>query len=269
MNDTALFGELAEALRAGKRVCLATVVETTGSTPRKAGAQMLVYADGRSSGTVGGGLIESVMITTARDVLVQGTPRLEDFALNAHSPAERGMVCGGHMRVFLVPLGHSRNLYIFGAGHCGVALCKAAVAAGFCVHVYDDRPELVTRERFADAQTLCAAPYDESTRALQPQPDAYLAIMTHAHMADALVLRNILALPGVYVGMMASARKRAQIFAQLVADGVAPDALARVHAPIGLAINAETPEEIAVSIVAQLIQVARAHDSHAGGETGQ
>jgi len=169
--------------------------------------------------------------------------------------------------VFLTPLGHSRNLYIFGAGHCGVALAQAAAAAGFCVHVFDDRAELVTRARFPLAQTLCAAPYAESTRALQPQPDAYMAIMTHAHMADALVLRNISATTNVYLGMMSSTRKREQIFAQLAADGVAPDALARVQAPIGLAINAETPEEIAVSIVAQMIQVARARESQSGRET--
>ncbi len=267
MNDVALFGELADAVRAGKRVCLATVVETSGSTPRKAGAQMLVYADGHSSGTVGGGLIESDMINTARAVLAEGTPRLELFKLNAATPAERGMLCGGQMRVFLTPLGHSRNLYIFGAGHCGVALAQAAAAAGFCVHVFDDRAELVTRARFPLAQTLCAAPYAESTRALQPQPDAYMAIMTHAHMADALVLRNISATTNVYLGMMSSTRKREQIFAQLAADGVAPDALARVQAPIGLAINAETPEEIAVSIVAQMIQVARARESQSGRET--
>ncbi|MCX7002886.1 MAG: XdhC family protein [bacterium] len=267
MNDIALFGELADAMRGGTRVCLATVVETSGSTPRKAGAHMLVYADGRSSGTVGGGLIESDMINAARQVLADGTPHLELFNLNAATPAEHGMICGGQMRVFLTPLGHRRNLYIFGAGHCGVALTQAAAAAGFCVHVFDDRPELVTRERLPLAQTLCAAPYAQSTRELQPQPDAYVAIMTHAHKADALVLRNILATTNVYLGMMSSVRKREQIFAQLAAEGVAPDALARVQAPIGLAINAETPEEIAVSIVAQIIQVARARESQSGRET--
>lgn len=262
-DEIEIIEEWGRALRAGTPVCLVTVAATKGSTPRKAGAKMLVFADGRTRGTIGGGLVERAMTTAALDALRQRTPRLETFCLDATPADAIGMICGGEMTFLLEPHGAARHLHIFGAGHCGLALARAAAPAGFVIHVYDDRPEVVTRERFPMAASLHTASYDEMSRAFAPVPDAYAAIMTHAHAHDAVVLANIISSQCVYIGMMASNKKKAETWAALAAQGISPAALERVHCPIGLAIGAQTPEEIAVSIVAELISVARQVESPA------
>ncbi|MCX7847734.1 MAG: XdhC family protein [bacterium] len=249
-----------EALRAGEPVCMVTVAATQGSTPRKVGAKMLVYRDGRTCGTIGGGQVERDITAAALEALQARRAGLRTLQLNASSPAEPGMMCGGEMTFLLEPSGAVRHLHIFGAGHCGLALAQAAAPAGFLVHIYDDRPELVVRERFPMAASLHTGTFAELTRAFTPVPDAYVAIMTHAHAHDAEVLAALIEAPCVYIGLMASQRKRAQTWAALADQGISADALARVHCPIGLAIGAETPEEIAVSIVAELISVARRHE---------
>ncbi len=257
MDDARLIEEWGAALRQGTPVCVVTVAAASGSTPRKAGAKMLVFGDGRTAGTIGGGLVERAMTEAALDALQRRAARLEVFQLNATPADARGMICGGAMTFLLEPCGAGRHLHIFGAGHCGLALARAAAPAGFLVHVYDDRPELVTRARYPMAASLHTGSYDEMTRAFAPAPDAYAAIMTHAHAHDALVLANIINTDCVYLGMMASKKKKAETWAALTARGISAEALERVHSPIGVAIGAQTPEEIAVSILAELIAVAR------------
>lgn len=256
MLDYEIIAAWSEALRAGTPVCAVTVAATCGSTPRKPGAKMLVFADGRTLGTIGGGLVEREMIAAALDALRTRTPQLRTFHLNAASPSEPGMLCGGEMTFLLEPAGAARHLHIFGAGHCGLALARLAATVGFFIHVYDDRPEMVTAERFPMATSLHAGPYADLCRKFQPIPDAYVAIMTHAHAHDAEVLELLINQPVVYLGLMASARKKAETYAALRARGVRAEALERVHCPIGLPIGAHTPEEIAVSIVAELLAVA-------------
>lgn len=257
MDAIEIIEEFGRAARAGTPVCMVTVAATRGSTPRKAGAKMLVFADGSTRGTIGGGLVESHMIAAARDALHTRAARLEVFALTATPADAAGMICGGEMTFLLEPHGAARHLHIFGAGHCGLALARAAAPAGFIIHVYDDRPGVVTRERFPMAASLQSGAYADMARAFTPVPDAYVAIMTHAHAHDAEVLANIIATNCVYIGMMASKKKKAETWAALAAQGISPAALECVHCPIGLAIGAQTPEEIAVSILAELIAVAR------------
>jgi len=257
MNAIEVIEEWGRAVRAGTPVCMVTVAATHGSTPRKAGAKMLVFADGSTRGTIGGGLVERTMISAALDALRTRVPRLEVFHLDATAADATGMICGGEMTFLLEPYGAARHLHIFGAGHCGLALAHAAALVGFTIHIYDDRPGVVTRERFPMAASLHSGTYEELARAFAPEPDAYAVIMTHAHAHDALVLANIIHAKCVYIGMMASKKKKAETWAALTAQGISPAALERVHCPVGLAIGAQTPEEIAVSIVAEMIDVAR------------
>jgi xanthine dehydrogenase accessory factor len=259
--NASLLEHAAAAIRSGQSVCLVTVVETSGSTPRKAGAKMLVFADGRTEGTIGGGLVERAMVAQAAEVLATGAPRLVTHMLQGESAESSEMICGGEMRIYLEPYGRGRHLYIFGGGHCGLALAPVAARVGFAVHVLDDRPEVVTRERFPMAASLTHGTYADIAGRIKLRPDAYLVIMTESHRGDAAVLANVITHEYVYLGMMASTRKRAQTFTALQAQGIAADMLARVHSPIGLPIDSETPEEIAVSITAELVQVARAHEN--------
>lgn len=253
--------KLVNAVRTGLPVCLVTVVATSGSTPRKTGAKMLVYGDGRSAGTIGGGLVEQKVLAQAETVLASGAPTLVQHVLKGEAGQAGAMICGGEMHFYLEPYGRGRHLYIFGGGHCGLALAEAAARVGFLIHVLDDRPDVVTRARFPMAATLVHGAYAQIAAEADLRPDAYIAIMTENHRGDADVLANTIARAYVYVGMMASRRKREQTFAALSAQGIAAAALAEVHSPIGLAIGAETPEEIAVSILAELIQTARVRET--------
>jgi xanthine dehydrogenase accessory factor len=252
-----IFEQLLSDLRSGTPVCLVTVVATSGSTPRKPGAKMLVYADGRSAGTIGGGLVEQEIVAGARETLATGSARLIRHELHGDAGQTGEMICGGAMQFYLEPYGRARHLYIFGGGHCGLALADAAARVGFIIHVLDDRPDIVTRERFPLAASLTHGDYTTLAADVELHPDAYIAIMTENHQGDAGVLACVIDRDCVYVGLMASSRKREHTYAALRAQGIDADALMRVHSPIGLAIGSETPEEIAVSIVAELIETAR------------
>ncbi len=251
------YKQLLSALKKGMPVCLVTVTATKGSTPRKTGAKMLVFPDGRTIGTIGGSLVEKQTTQKAIEAIKTRTPLVETFTLTKENQNKTGMICGGEMTVFLEPIGEARNLYIFGAGHCGHALARAADAVGFLVHILDDRPDVASSERFPMAASITVGDYDEISSTMQPMPDAYIAIMTAAHAGDAVVLKNTITKTYRYIGMMASARKRAQIYAKLSEQGIDRSLLEKVRAPIGLDINAETPEEIAVSIAAELVKTAR------------
>lgn len=246
---------IAEALRAGEAIVLATVVHVEGSTPRGAGAQMIVWESGRTLGTVGGGTLEAHVIDDSLAALAAGQSTLREYSLHAGEPGALG-VCGGQAQVFIQVLQPPERVLIVGAGHVAQPLAQAAVAAGFQVLVVDDRPEFLAGERFPGARTQLVS-FADLCAAVRPDRRTYAVIVTRSHAHDEEVLLQLLGQPLAYLGVMGSRNKVRLLFQHLREASHDAKVLARVHAPIGLDIGAQTPAEIAVSIVAELLQHAR------------
>jgi xanthine dehydrogenase accessory factor len=251
----------AEALGRGEAVALVTVVRANGSTPQRAGAKMLVFADGRTIGTIGGGCYENEARLKARDAILSGKQALLHFNLNDDFAQENGLVCGGQMDIHVDPLLPSPRLYIIGAGHVGWHLAKAAADAAFRIHVVDDREKFANRERFPAADEITVEPIADWLHRTDLPASAYAVIVTRGHQNDLDAMRALAARDLKYLGLIGSRAKIARIRAALVGEGMPPECLDRVHAPIGLDIGAVTPAEIAISILAELIAVRRGVDS--------
>jgi xanthine dehydrogenase accessory factor len=339
--------QIADSLSRGECVALATIIARSGSGPREAGASMLVMGDGRTLGTVGGGLLEAQATQIAREVLRNCLPACRTFSLAETQLEAGGMICGGEvellvdfldaadpacralfdevlkrqeanhpswlvrsiriaqdgglgktgiglmddeegfdpgtlaaplpaidrlkearrraepvlidsgeLRYFIQPAGLSDTLFIFGAGHIARELAPIGSTLGFRTVVIDDRAEVATAERFPSAaEIIVADSYDNCFRRFRFDASSYIVIVTHAHTHDRIVLSLALKTNAGYIGMISSRRKRDMIYAALRQEGVAEIDLEPVHCPIGLAIGAQTPAEIAVSIAAELIAV--------------
>jgi xanthine dehydrogenase accessory factor len=215
---------------------------------------MIILADGSIKGTIGGSSVEALIIREAKAVLTEGLPRLVLHTLNDSEKSDTGMICGGTMEFLLEPLGIQPHLYIFGAGHVGLALARIAAELDYPHWVLDDRPEFITPERFPAAVKRVTGSFPQLTTELALSAPAYIIIVTRCHETDLEVLRGILSKEYAYLGMICSRRKKAEIFKILENEGFAKDELERVHAPIGLDIGSDTPAEIAISILAQVIQ---------------
>jgi xanthine dehydrogenase accessory factor len=219
---------------------------------------MLVFADGRIVGTVGGGCYENDAIGKARQVLANRKACTVRYDLNDDFAEETGLVCGGQMEVFIEPIEASPSVYIFGAGHVGFYLGRSANEAGFSVHVIDDRAAFANADRFPDASSIVV---DDIPVWLERTPlpaTAYVVVVTRGHRNDLDALRALAPRDLRYIGLIGSRAKVARLYEQLLAEGgVTPEQLARIHAPIGLDVGAVTPQEIAVSITAELIAVRR------------
>ncbi len=249
-----LYAQIAALTAEGRAFVLATVVETGGSTPQKPGSKMVVLPDGTSRGTVGGGAIELQIIEAAKALFASSdTARL----LETHLTHDLGMCCGGKMRVFLEKHAAAARLWIFGAGHVARELAHLAHRVGFRVSVVDDRAEWASRERFPEADELLVRHPAELARELAGGPDCYFCITTHDHPLDQAVLEALLSRPAAYLGVIGSRRKAERFRQRLLAAGRTEAELSRVRSPMGLAIHALTPAEIAVSIVAELVQLRR------------
>jgi xanthine dehydrogenase accessory factor len=252
-----IFDEIAKLKQAGRRGALATIVNVRGSIPSVMAAKMLVRDDGSITGTIGGGCVESDVRKGAMEVMQDGKPRTFNFNLDQQPDDDNGLVCGGSLQVFVEPIVPAPRVYIFGAGHVGVAVYKIATIAGFETVVSDDRDQYANRERFPDALQVHAGEMDEILSGLSPADSSYIVIVTRGHRHDLHVLRWALETPARYIGMIGSGRKVVAIYQQLESEGVSPESFKRVFAPIGLDIQAATPEEIAVSVVAELIAIRR------------
>ena len=245
------------ATQAGDPAALVTIVATEGSTPRKAGARMLVYADGRAAGSVGGGRLEAELVARARAALETGRPELFAFELTAEATGENGLVCGGLVRAFIEPLEPTPTLCLFGAGHVSAALAGLARTVGFRVEVADDRAEQATRERFPAADRLLVEPLGVAATRMSLGPNAYAVVATRGVASDAEAHRAVQGKGLRFVGLVGSRKKAAQLFEGLRSEGVPADELDRIRTPLGLDIGASTAEEIAVSILAELIAIRR------------
>jgi xanthine dehydrogenase accessory factor len=247
------------ALDRGETVVLATVVQARGSTPRHGGARMLIDAEGGTVGTIGGATLEQRVLADARAVLSGGGARLARYVFSTRpdDPDSVGL-CGGAVDVYLERLAPDPVLVIIGAGHIARALAALAAELDARVHVVDDRAEFVTRERFPRAAGLHHVAYEPATERLAPlplviPPGASVVVATWGW--DLPALEQVLAGPAAYVGLVASQTKWRAIAARLKERGVPEAAIARVHAPIGLDLGAETPAEIALAILAEITAV--------------
>jgi len=234
-----------------------TVVRANGSTPQRAGAKMLVFADGRTIGTIGGGCYENDACLKAREALTSGRQVLAHYDLNDDFAQENGLICGGQMDVHIDPLAPAARLYIIGAGHVGWHLARAAADTEFRVHVVDDREKFANRERFPHADDVIVEPIDDWLHRSEIPASSFVVIVTRGHQNDLEAMRALAARDLRYLGLIGSRAKVARIRKLLMSEGMPPECLDRVHAPIGLEIGAVTPAEIAISILAQLIAIRR------------
>jgi xanthine dehydrogenase accessory factor len=249
-----------EAEAGGERAALVTVVATEGSTPQKAGARMLVYADGRIFGTIGGGCLEAEMTWRAKAAIEAGKARLVSYDLTPDQAGEDGLVCGGRMQVFIEPIEGTPVLCLFGAGHVAQPLARMAKACGFRVELADDRVKFANEQRFPEADRIVVDEFAAAAGKMTLGPNSYAIVVTRGHKGDGEALRAVLGRGLRFVGLLGSRPKVVHIFAALVEQGVAREELATVHAPLGLEIGAQTPDEIAVSILAEMIAVRRGVD---------
>jgi xanthine dehydrogenase accessory factor len=250
-----VFAAVADALERGEPAALVTIVSTTGSTPQRVGAKMLVFGDGRIVGTIGGGCYENDAFWKAREAIGQRRPQLVHYELSDDFAQETGLICGGQMDVYIEPIEPSPELYVIGAGHVGFNLAKLAHEVGFRVHVVDDREKFANAERFPDAAEVVVEDIPAwITRTPLPQ-HVYVVIVTRGHTNDLDALRALAPKDLRYLGLIGSRAKVARIYNALTEEGMSTERLKRVHAPIGLDIGAVTPQEIAVSILAELIAV--------------
>jgi xanthine dehydrogenase accessory factor len=252
-----IYEQIVQLRREGRRGAVATIVNVRGSIPSFRTAKMLVRDDGSIAGTIGGGCVEADVWQAAREVMESEKPRTLTFDLNQDPKYDTGLVCGGTLEVFIEPVLPPALLYLFGAGHVAASVCQVAASAGFDVIVTDDRSSYASKERFPHAQEVHAIDFDEAMKKLEPNESSYIVIVTRGHRDDMRVLRWAVETRARYVGMIGSKRKVIQIFKALQEEGLAAHLFGRVHAPIGLDIGAITPEEIAVSITAELIAIRR------------
>jgi xanthine dehydrogenase accessory factor len=250
----AVYEAILDTLRRGQSACVLTVIEARGSTPRQVGTKMLLRADGSIVGTVGGGALEAAALADGRKALADGESRTGRYSLLGQTQRDLG-ICGGEASVFIEVLQAKPTLLIVGAGHVGQPLAEIGHLAGFRTVVVDDRPEFANVSRFPKADELMVAPLDELADKVPITPRTFVVIVTRGHEHDELVLRQVVSSPAAYVGMIGSRRKVQTVFEHLLADGIPKDSLARVYAPIGLRTGGQTPAEIAVSILAEVVSV--------------
>lgn len=250
-----IYQEIVRIKEEGKEAALVTIVSVTGSTPREEGTKMLVKPDGNTLGTIGGGNLEAQVIEEAVRVIKQGKPKRLHMSLTTKEAEEVGMICGGDLEVFIEPILTPSSLHIFGGGHVSLPLAKMGKLLGFQIAVIDDRAEFAHPDRFPEADILLAEEFTSAFPKLKIDKSSYIVIVTRGHQHDELVLEWAVGTPAKYIGMIGSKTKVKTIFSHLLAKGITNHQLDRVHAPIGLEIGAQTPEEIAVSILAEIVKV--------------
>jgi len=255
-----LFEEIVRMRRGGSRGALATIVHTNGSIPSYESSRMLVREDGSTLGTVGGGCVEADVWAAAKEVMLNEAPRKMVFHLNNEASYDNGLICGGTVEVFVEPILPQPMLYLFGGGHVSTAVAKAAHSVGFAIGIIDDREAFANSQRFPMAQEIFTS-FDLAIEKLQPNNSTYIVIVTRGHKEDMRMLAWAVRTHARYVGMIGSKRKVLSVYKALEKDGYRSEEFEHVYAPMGLDIGALSPEEIAVSIVAELVAVRRNADT--------
>ena len=318
-----LLDAMLAALARGERAALCSVLASSGSAPRGAGAKMAVFEDGSTLGTIGGGAVEQLCTQRALEAMKSGENELASYELHPNDVSDIGMICGGRVTVYfqlfspqaaadiavlrrwrekldesidlwlllalegervrefrvltrgeipqerredfttralwrdglyIEPLARAGRVYIFGGGHVGCALVPVLASVGFRVTMYDDRAALAKPERYPSADAVICGSFADIFARVQLTADDYAVVMTPGHQADYEILTQVLRSEATYIGCIGSRGKVAKTRERLLSDGFDEREIARIHAPIGLPILAETPEEIAVSVAAEMIE---------------
>ncbi len=256
-----ILAALAELEAVGETAALCTIVREQGSVPRHSGSKMLVYPDGRILGTVGGGEMESRVIRAAQNALRDGTSQMLSYQLANPAAGDPG-VCGGEVEIFVEPIKPLPTVLIIGGGHVGRALVHLAHWLGFRVALSDDRAEYCNAAWAPNADEYWPVPVSELVERFKFNSETYIVMPTRGMPLDVEALPRLLDRPHAYLGVIGSRRRWATALKRLEAAGTPAERLANVHAPMGLELKAETPEEIAVSVMAEIIMQQR-------GGTGQ
>ena len=256
-----IYEEVARLRKLGQKCALATIVQVNGSIPSYESAKLLVREDGSMLGTIGGGCVEAEVWNIAREVMQSERPRHMNFSLGQDAAYDNGLICGGQLSVFVEPVVPQPRVFVFGAGHISKSISKIASLAGFATVIVDNREAFASRDRFPEADEIFAEEYEEVFPKLPIRDTSYLVIVTRGHRDDMRVLRWAVGTNAKYIAMIGSKRKVIGVVKELEKEGVSRQAFDRVFAPMGLDIGAITPEEIAVSIVAEMIATRRAPES--------
>ena len=253
--------KVVDFLKSGKRVALCTVVEKRGSGPRDVGAKIVVSEDGEVVGTIGGGNMERILIGEALKSLKEGKSRKVVFSL--HEDIERegviktGLICGGEITIFIDVIEPKPRLIIIGSGHIGYPLAKLADILGFEIVIVDDNKELATEDRFPMAKEILVGDFLEVLDKIEVRPHDYVVIVYGEPEHDYLALKKMIEKGVHYVGLLGSRVKVAKFKERLKKEGVSEEIFKSLYAPVGLDIGAQTPEEISISILAQIIKIRR------------
>ena len=249
-----IYQALSELEKTNQSAALCTVIKSEGSTPRHVGSKMLVYADGKFIGTVGGGDLEHRVLDEAWMAISDGEPRYLHYNMADPSRGDPG-VCGGQVEVFVEPILPAPTLVVIGAGHVGKAVVHLAKWLGFRVVASDDRTEFCTPETTPGADEYLPVEMGKLAESLKITNRTDLVVTSRGSSVDALGLPSLLASQAAYIGVIGSKRRWATTVKALKEKGVTDEFIAKVHSPIGLELQAETPEEIAVSIMAEVLMV--------------
>jgi xanthine dehydrogenase accessory factor len=255
--SSSILAELLEARNQGTPCVLVTVAAAQGSVPRQAGTKMIVYAGGKISGTIGGGKAEALIIQDALRCLETGKIELKRYPLREGDPDSFGAICGGEMTLLIEPQRSGESLYLFGAGHCAAAIARLARSCDLNVFVIEDREDELDTFEHANQKHLCKSPADFVSQHTWNPTDAIL-LVNRNYLLDRETLKAVLVTSGYgYVGMIGSRRKVLKVYDELRNLGVKSELLSQVHAPIGIDIGADSPDEIAISVLAEVLAVLR------------
>ncbi len=249
-----IYKAIAEMEESGKRGVICTIIERRGSAPRSVGSKMLVYPDGSTVGTIGGGEIERRVLQAALEALRTGKARVLDYMLSDPQRGDPG-VCGGQLKVFVEPVLPPPTLVVVGGGHVGREVAHLGRWLGFRVVLSDDRAEYCTPQAVPDADEFILCPLEELPQQLEVTPRTYFVLTTRSVDIDVPGLPGLLDSQAAYIGVIGSRRRWATTRGKLLAAGVPESKLALIRSPVGVDIHAETPREIAVSIMAEIIMI--------------
>lgn len=246
--------KLSECINQGLDVALVTVTNAQGSSPRGVGSMMIVDADGSLiEGTIGGGAVEEKAKEDGAECIKRGISKTIHYELNSSNNENAlHMACGGSIDVFLKVFKSQDELVIVGAGHIGDKLSKIAHIVGYHITIIDERVECANKEKFPEADTLKVGSIEEILENYPVSDKTNIVIITHGHKYDQIALEKVIDSSARYIGMIGSKTKIALVFESMTEKGIKENLLSKVYAPIGLDIGGETPEEIAVAIIAQM-----------------
>jgi xanthine dehydrogenase accessory factor len=248
--------ELLHIQEDGASVALATIIKASGSVPRHSGTKMLIYPDSRTIGTIGGGEMEARVLDEALKILENGGPRVIEYSLVDPNKGDPG-VCGGIVEIYIEPYHPPASVLVIGCGHVGKAVANLADWLGYVVAVNDDREELVVSEEVPGADYYLPGSIEDALEQFKINQLTYIIVVTRNVSVDRQVLPPLLDTPTPYIGIIGSRRRWEETKKLLRVDGLTEEEIRRFHSPVGLDLNAETPEEIAASIMAEVIMVRR------------